>query len=172
MDKALENLIGALALVVSDRVGDAVADTFGRGGEAPSAVASIGAAPGVSVGELQAVLRLSQPGAARLVDRLVEDGLAEKRSGKDGRQVLVHLTPKGRKLRRKLLDSRYGALAALTEPLSDKERATLTGLLDKMLKPYPACEMDKYQACRMCDQDACTSCPIPAEALQRPRQTT
>ncbi len=165
MDKTLENLIGSLSLVVSDRIGDAMASAYPRGGETSAALASIGAAPGITVGALQNVLRLSQPGTVRLVDRLVTDGLAEKRSGEDARQTLIHLTPKGRRLRRKVLDSRHAALAELTQPLSKKDRATLLTLLDRVLRPYPSCEMDKYQACRLCDQDACSPCPIPAESL-------
>ena len=161
MEKTLENLLGALSLVISDRITDAITETYDRSGETPAALATIGAAPGISIGALQDILRLSQPGAARLVDRLVTDGLAEKRAGNDARKVLVHLTPKGRKLRRKLLDSRHHAVAHLTSSLSEADRKTLTKLLDRVLKPYPSSEMDKCQACRMCDQDACDPCPIP-----------
>lgn len=167
MDKTLENLIGALSVIATDRIGDAVADAYPRGGETPAALASIGAAPGLTVSALQAVLRLSQPGTVRLVDRLVADGLAEKRSGEDARQSLLHLTSKGRRLRRKILDARHDAIARLTAPLSRNERNTFAALLNKMLQPYPSCEMDKYQACRMCDQAACDPCPLPGEGVQR-----
>ena len=167
MEKTLENLIGALSLIAADRIGDAVAGAYPRGGETPAALTAIGAAPGLTVSALQAVLRLSQPGAARLVDRLVDDGLAEKRSGEDARQALVHLTPKGRRLRRKILDARHDAISRITAPLSKKERNTFEALLNKMLSRYPSCEMDKYQACRMCDQSTCNPCPLPGAGIQR-----
>lgn len=167
MEKTLENLIGALSLIAADRIGDAVAGAYPRGGETPAALTAIGAAPGLTVSALQAVLRLSQPGAARLVDRLVADGLAEKRSGEDARQALVHLTPKGRRLRRKILDARHDAISRITAPLSKKERNTFEALLNKMLSRYPSCEMDKYQACRMCDQSICNPCPLPGAGIQR-----
>ena len=167
MEKTLENLIGALSLIAADRIGDAVAGAYPRGGETPAALTAIGAAPGLTVSALQAVLRLSQPGAARLVDRLVADGLAEKRSGEDARQALVHLTPKGRRLRRKILDARHDAISRVTAPLSRKERNTFEALLNKMLSRYPSCEMDKYQACRMCDQSICNPCPLPGAGIQR-----
>lgn len=167
MEKTLENLIGALSLIAADRIGDAVAGAYPRGGETPAALTAIGAAPGLTVSALQAILRLSQPGAARLVDRLVADGLAKKRSGKDARQALVHLTPKGRRLRRKILDARHDAISRITAPLSRKERNTFETLLNRMLSQYPSCEMDKYQACRMCDQSICCPCPLPGEGVQR-----
>ena len=167
MDKTLENLIGALSVIAADRIGDAVFEAYPRGGETPAALTAIGAAPGLTVSALQAVLRLSQPGAVRLVDRLVADGLAERRSGEDARQSLVHLTPKGRRLRRKILDARHDAISGITAPLSRKERDAFTSLLNRILGPYPSCEMDKYQACRMCDQSACNPCPLPGEGVQR-----
>ena len=167
MDRTLENLIGALSVIAADRIGDAVAGAYPRGGETPAAVTAIGAAPGLTVSALQAVLRLSQPGAARLVDRLVADGLAEKRPGEDARQSLVHLTPKGRRMRRKILDARHDAIAGITAPLSRKERDAFAALLNRMLSPYPSCEMDKYQACRMCDQSVCDPCPLPGEGVRK-----
>lgn len=167
MDKTLENLIGAMSVITADRVGDNVSEAYPRGGETPAALASIGASPGLTVSQLQAVLRLSQPGTVRLVDRLVADGLAEKRSGADARQSLIHLTPKGRRLRRKILDARHDAIAGMTAPLSAEERHTLLALLNRMLTPYPSCEMDKYQACRLCDQSVCNPCPLPGEGVRQ-----
>ena len=167
MEKTLENLIGALSVIAADRIGDAIAEAYPRRGETPAALASIGASPGMTVSALQAVLRLSQPGTVRLVDRLIADGLAEKRTGDDARQSLVHLTPKGRRMRRRILDARHDALAALTAPLSPKDRKVFEGLLNRILVPYPSCEMDKYQACRICDQAACDPCPMPGEGVRR-----
>ncbi|MEO1658435.1 MAG: MarR family transcriptional regulator [Pseudomonadota bacterium] len=167
MDKTLENLIGALSVIATDRIGDAIAAAYPRGGETPAALASIGAAPGISVSGLQSVLRLSQPGTVRLVDRLIADGLAEKRTGDDARQSLIHLTQKGRRMRRKILDARHDAVAALLAPLSPADRGTLEELLNRVLVPYPSCEMDKYQACRLCDQSVCDPCPLPGEGVKR-----
>ncbi|MEO1046347.1 MAG: MarR family transcriptional regulator [Pseudomonadota bacterium] len=161
-NKMLENLIGAFALTVTDKVQQAIATRFDKAGETPAALTAIGAAPGLTIGDLQPVLRLSQPGTVRLVDRLVADGLAEKRRGEDARQVLLYLTAKGKRLRRSLLDLRHEAIAELAQGLDATQRETLTGLLDRMLRDYPTCAMDKYQACRLCDQDACKACPIPA----------
>ena len=159
MEKTLENLIGALSAIAADRIGDAVAEAYPRGGETSAALASIGASPGITVSGLQTVLRLSQPGTVRLVDRLIADGLAEKRTGRDARQSLVHLTPKGRRMRRKILDARHDALAALTAPLSAKDREAFEELLNRMLAPYPSCETDKHQAC--------DPCPLAAEGVLR-----
>ena len=168
MDGTLENLLGALSLVAADRMHDAILATFDAGGQTPAALASIGAAPGITGGELRAVLGLSQPGTARLVERLHEAGLVEKRGGTDARQAHLHLTARGRRMRRKLLDARQEALGALTSALTAEERETLQRLLHRMLQAYPSCEMDKYQACRLCDQAVCEACPIPAEGVAHP----
>ena len=168
MNDALENMLGAFALVATDRMQDAIHDAFDQGGQTPAALACIGAGPGMTTSELMAVLNLSQPGTTRLVERLVEAGLVEKRAGADARQAHLHLTARGRRQRRRLLDARATALEALTATLSKEERRTMEGLLERMLTAYPSSEMDKYQACRLCDQAACVRCPIPAEGVEHP----
>src|SRR5262249_539370 len=67
----LVNLVGALALGVTDEMRAAVAEAMPQGGETVSAVIVIGHAPAMSIDQLSRILRLTHGGAVRLVDRLV-----------------------------------------------------------------------------------------------------
>src|ERR687894_1256651 len=83
-DARIANLLGALTLeaaTVQERAAQAV---VGQAGSAAAALVTIAAHPNRTVEELRAPLGLSQPGAARLVQRLVDAGWVE-RSGPGGR---------------------------------------------------------------------------------------
>src|SRR4051794_41559714 len=78
------NLLGALALeatTVQVRAGEEI---LGQSGAAVSALVTIAAHPDRTVEELRAPLGLSQPGAGRLVQRLVDAGWVD-RAGPGGR---------------------------------------------------------------------------------------
>lgn len=77
------------------------------------------------------------PGITRLIDRLLKKDLARReRCSGDRRQVFCHITPAGLALLEKLdapvadLDDRCLAM------LSDEERVSLIGLLDKIRQAY------------------------------------
>ena len=99
------NLLGTLSLAVAGRVEAAVASPLG-----PSAPAALAALEGYLGGEpidaLAQTLGLTHSGAVRLVDRLCEAGLAERRRGGDARTVAVALTPAGRGAARGGADAR------------------------------------------------------------------
>src|SRR5919112_107585 len=83
-DARIANLLGALGLeatTVQERAAQAV---VGQAGSAAAALVTIAAHPNRTVEELRAPLGLSQPGAARLVQRLVGAGWVE-RTGRGGR---------------------------------------------------------------------------------------
>jgi MarR family transcriptional repressor of emrRAB len=93
------NVLGALALVLTDRVTDAV--------EAAAAQAETGAValsalrhvlpPDPSIDLLRQVLGLTHSGTVRLVDRLEAAGQVRRGSGRDGRTRTVSLTTAGRR---------------------------------------------------------------------------
>ncbi len=159
------NLLGALALGLTDRIKSGMENTLDRSGETAAAIIVLGYAPGLSVEILRQVLDLSHPGTVRLIDRLEEDGLVERRKAEDGRAVALHLTRKGSKLRQQLMDRRLDTLEAALKGLSANERLVLGNLLAKVLTNLPETEMAKHRICRLCAVRTCSDCPIPGHAI-------
>jgi DNA-binding MarR family transcriptional regulator len=83
---------------------------------------------------LAATLGLSESAATRLVDRLEDAGLAERRPGKldDRRCVFAGLTPVGRKAQRRIQAQRRRVLKDILESLSPGERSKLVELFGKV----------------------------------------
>lgn len=156
------NLLGALALAVTDAVQETAEETAGHAGQGPAAIVSIGALPGLSIGELAEVLRLTHPGAVRLVERLVDDGLVEKGPARDGRAVALKLTPPGKQRRRDVLATRARRLQPFLNRLSATERKQFDGLLRKLLSGLITERPAVYTLCRLCDVGPCmrNDCPV------------
>ena len=159
------NLIGALALGLTDRIQADLKSILDRSGEFAAAIIVIGYAPGLPVETLRRVLDRSHPGTVRMIDRLEEDGLVERREAKDGRAVALHLTRKGSKKRQQLLDQRLETSEAALSGLTNEERNVLGSLLAKVLVNLPESEMAKHNICRLCSVATCGDCPIPGNAV-------
>ena len=123
----------------------------------------IGYGLGPSNDQLRRILGLSHPGSVRLVDRLVADGLVQRREGRDRRAIALYLTEKGHRLRDDLLKGRLAAIRPLLSPLSDAEQEALAGLLHRLLAAMPTTDLERCHLCRLCDDRVCTDCPIPAD---------
>jgi DNA-binding MarR family transcriptional regulator len=165
------NLLGAVGLAVADRIEVAARQTLNHAGETPAALVVIGYGLGPSNDRLRQVLGLSHPGTVRLIDRLVADGLVERRSGQDRRAVALYLTAQGMAMREDLLQGRLAALRPLIEPLSDSEQETLAALLAKVLKAVAPDDRARCHLCRLCDERACIACPIPASFRDSPAES-
>lgn len=164
MDRAA-NILGALALAVSDQIEFQMREELSRGGEAPAALVILGYVPGLSVEVLRQLLRLSHPGTVRLVDRLEADTLVERRKTEDGRSVALHLTAKGKRLRGRLMKRRLNVLDAALASLGDEERLRFGELAARILAGIPETELDKHRICRLCSVQLCNhQCPIPGNA--------
>jgi DNA-binding MarR family transcriptional regulator len=152
------NAFGALALEVADRVQQAGNP---HGASLPAALAALyGLAGGQSIDALARVVGLSHSGAVRLVDRLSGAGLAERRVGADGRAVVLHLTPEGRRAARRVLARREAAIEQVLAPLSSAERDTLARLHERLLGRLTSSHGERRRVCRLCDVDACgRDCP-------------
>jgi MarR family transcriptional regulator, negative regulator of the multidrug operon emrRAB len=163
------NLLGALALAVADRIEEAARAILNHAGETPAALVVIGYGLGPSNDQLRRILGLSHPGSVRLVDRLVTDGLVERREGRDKRAIALHLTRRGNTLREQLLKGRLAAIRPFLTPLTTQEQAVFTALLRKMLSALGTTDLQRCTMCRFCDDRVCTDCPIPADfRKQRP----
>lgn len=157
------NLLGTVSLAVAERMEEAARDIIDHAGETPAALVVIGYGRGPSNDQLRSVLGLSHPGTVRLVDRLVADGLVERRNGPDKRTIALHLTSEGQSRRNELLKGRLSAIRPLLTPLEPSEQAALGALLHKLLASMPTTDSERCHLCRLCDDSVCTDCPIPAD---------
>lgn len=164
MTDRVANLLGVVGLAVADRIEDTAREILSHAGETPAALVVIGHGSGPSNDQLRTVLGLSHPGAVRLVDRLVADGLVVRREGCDRRSIALYLSKRGKALREQLLKSRLAAIRPLLEPLTGAEQETLAALLHKLLSSMETTDMERRTLCRMCDSRVCSNCPIPANA--------
>jgi MarR family transcriptional repressor of emrRAB len=159
------NLLGVVGLAVADRIEETAREILSRAGETPAALVVIGHGTGPSNDRLRHVLGLSHPGTVRLVDRLVADGLVERREGRDRRAIALYLSERGHAVREELLKGRLAAIGPLLAPLTDAEQEQLAALLHKMLSSMETTDMQRRTLCRLCDDRICTDCPIPADEL-------
>ncbi|MEM9459385.1 MAG: MarR family transcriptional regulator [Myxococcota bacterium] len=157
------NLLGVVGLAVAGRIADTARDILRHGGETPAALVVIGYAFGPSNDQLRHILGLSHPGTVRLVDRLVTDGLVERRKGRDKRAIALYLSERGMAVREELLKGRLAAIRPLLTPLTGVEQETLAALLHKMLSSMETTVTERRTLCRLCDNRICTNCPIPAD---------
>jgi MarR family transcriptional regulator, negative regulator of the multidrug operon emrRAB len=157
------NLLGVVGLAVADRIEETARDILNHAGETPAALVVIGYGFGPSNDQLRRTLGLSHPGSVRLVDRLVADGLVERRKGHDKRAIALYLTVDGAALREILLTGRLAAIKQFLMPLTESELSALSGLLHKMLSSIDATDLERCTLCRLCDARVCSNCPIPAD---------
>jgi MarR family transcriptional repressor of emrRAB len=174
------NLLGALALVLTDRVQEAAEDA---GGQAPSAAAALSSLRHFqfdpSVDLLARILGLTSSGTVRLVDRLVAAGLVRReRPATDARVATLRLTPAGRRMAGKITAARAGVLRDAMAVLDAEERTLLGTLAGRVLVGLarPAGVPAVRWGCRLCDTGACRryqgGCPVAGRAAPGQPATT
>lgn len=161
------NLLGALALALTDRMIEETETRAEHGAAAPAALVSVGIDPGLSMGALAHTIGLTHSATVRLVDRLSDVGLMERRGGPDGRSVGLHLTRQGIARRRAILKGRNRILSEALAALPVDDQDALTLLIEALLG---AITLDRQQAdhiCRLCDEDVCPEATCPVERAAR-----
>lgn len=158
------NVVGAFALALADDLKSAMQDLADGNESACAALIVIGQESGLSVDRLSKILRLSQPGTVRLVDRLAEAKLVERKTGSDRRSVALRLTEPGKRQVKSLLVGRQHALSQALRGLDDWERSTLSAIAGKVLRGLEHSAVECDRRCRLCDDHACPdeTCPMMA----------
>jgi DNA-binding MarR family transcriptional regulator len=159
------NLLGALALVVTDRTTDGMADLAGQSGTAATALSALHHfLDRPSVDLLRQVLGLTSSGTVRLVDRLAAAGYVRRQAGSDGRATLVELTPAGRRAAQRISEARGAVLTEALSTLSPPERETFEALTARVLAGLIRGPGAVRWMCRLCDTTACGrehgDCPV------------
>jgi DNA-binding MarR family transcriptional regulator len=159
----LENLLGAFALALTDRL-------LGAGPASPGSVSeraalvTLHAHADRPVSWLGQVLGLTSSGVTRLVDRLVAGGWVTRAPGRDARSRQLTLSAAGRDQARAVLRARDEAMAGAVRGLSEADRAELERLLGLVVRRLAADVSEALRVCRLCDRGACASggfgCPL------------
>lgn len=158
------NVIGAFALALADDFKGAMQDLADGNESTCSALIVIGQESGLSVDRLSKILKLSQPGTVRLIDRLAEAKLVERKTGTDRRSVALRLTEAGKRQVKSLLVGRQHALVQALRELDPGERQALAAIADKVLRGVNHMPVECDRRCRLCDDGACPdeTCPMAA----------
>ena len=114
---------------------DRVLDELGLGRAHHRAIHFIGRAPGITVGDLLAILRITKQSLARVLTALVDrDYVAQSRGTSDGRQRHLTLTSEGKALERLLFERQREILATAYRdagaPAVDGFRRVMRGIMD------------------------------------------
>jgi MarR family transcriptional repressor of emrRAB len=163
------NLLGALALGLSDDMQAAVRQRTGLSPTACAVLATLGPFPGETIGTVAQVLGVTHSVAVRVVDDLVRKGLVARAKGDDRRQVRVTLTGDGMAMRDNVMAARNTVLNELVGVLTTEERAHLEALVSAMLIKLTASRAKADHLCRLCDEFVCTrdTCPVELEAVRK-----
>ena len=107
---------------------------LGLTGPQADALVVIGEAEPIALKELGWLLIAEAGHPSRLVDRLVEGELVERCAAKDDRRrVELRLTPKGRRLARRVEKTRQGVFDSRRAELDEKRISAATELLRELL---------------------------------------
>ena len=159
MNPQLINLMGAVAIAIADCIQTAAEETTGHSASFPAALVIIDRYRAITVDLLGQYLQLSQSGAARLVERLVQQKLVERQRGDDRRFVQLQLTSAGQAMVQEIQQTKVEAVSNLLKPLTTQEQQQLLGLLSKLVEQSNGTEIAEEYICRFCDVQAC---PLPA----------
>lgn len=163
-DTRLVNIVGAFAVALADGVRDATEAAAGMTGAAPAALVALDQfLAGRPTEDLAQATGLTHSGAVRLVDRLVDAGLVERRPGRDARSRSIVLTARGRQLSRQVTVARATAIEAVLERLGSDDRVGLLALTEMLVASITAvrirtlAQADEPRAwmCRLCDLGSC-----------------
>lgn len=158
------NLLGALALAVSDRLGAATEQ--GDDGLAASecaALVTLAHYPGQPIVTLGRTLGLTHSGAVRLADRMEAAGLARRTASGHGRALALRLTTQGQRAAMRVLARRQAAAEELVGLLYPREVAELERLAARLLAAITTDRSSAHRLCRLCDEPLCAAeqgCPV------------
>src|SRR5437588_12320849 len=115
---------------------------LGLTGPQADALVVIGQAQPIALKDLGQLLIAEAGHPSRLVDRLVEAGLVERRAAEDDRRrIELTVTPAGRRLARRVEKARQDLFDASRPHVDEKRVVATTGVLRQLLEGTPAGEL-------------------------------
>ena len=153
------NLVAAWVLSAHDRLAAAGAATE-LGQRQAETLTLVGVHPDCSIEWLRSRIGLTQSGTVRLVDRLEDDGLVERRRS-GGRAVALRVTGKGRNRLERWRRGRELVVEELLNEMPAEQGASLVAAIESALKARPRARAEADRTCRTCDWPACGGdCPV------------
>jgi len=150
------NLLGALALVITDQTAQVAVAAAGQSVSAAAALSALHHfLDRPTLDQLRQVLGLTPSGAVRLVDRLAAAGLVTRGPGGDGRSRSVILTEEGQRAAERITAARGAVLSGALDQLSRPDRQTLYTLMSQIMTGLVCGKDGGAWICRLCDLGAC-----------------
>jgi MarR family transcriptional repressor of emrRAB len=154
------NLLGALALETARAQEEATRAVVGQTGAAAAALVVVAASPGRTIEQLRGSLGLSQPGAARLFERLASDGWIDRGTSGGRRGLRITLTEAGEQKLREVMQARRTVLLDVLKPLDQTALGHLSILLEQLLAARTTSRAALERLCNLCERGACEHCPV------------
>lgn len=166
-EEQLSNLLGSLSLAITDAQAQAMGAATTLNASETAAIMTLGTSSGIRIDTLRGILRLSHSATVRLVEKLAGQGFVARTERTDRREVGLRLTPKGRALRRSLVQARNGVLDACIAEIPRADRAGFGRLVGRLLETLTTSRAGADHICRLCDESVCPAetCPVEQKAV-------
>ncbi|MCC8138201.1 MAG: winged helix DNA-binding protein [Clostridiales bacterium] len=124
----------------------------GAASGAGCAAGTAAASGGILQRDLQDILHIQSGSLSEVIIKIEAEGLIEKtRSEKDGRQIVLRLTPEGEKLARSYKAEHEEKVRQLMSCLSDEEMRDLNATLARLEQHWKEMETDTFKSSGMND---------------------
>jgi MarR family transcriptional repressor of emrRAB len=160
------NILGALALLIQDRVESAWQSALDLSPMAAASLVQIDSEPGSSIEQVAGRIGLTHSATVRVIEKLAERGLVEKdRARKDARAQSLKLSKAGRRAAQQLHAARNQVTDDLLAGLDPAQRQALEGAIRAILHRTVEPGREADVTCRVCDESRCSPdiCPIRVE---------
>ena len=157
------NILGALAVLIQDRVESAWQSDLDLSPMAAAALVQIDGEPGCTIELVAGRIGLTHSATVRVIDKLAERGLVEKdRARKDARAQSLTLSKTGKRIAQQLHAARNRVTDDLLAGLDSAQRKALEAAISMILHRTVEPGREADVTCRVCDDRRCSPdiCPI------------
>lgn len=160
------NLLGALALAVTDRVCSDLQSVGFNANEAAT-LTTVAANPGLRIRDVATILHHSHSATVRLVAALAARNLLHKTAGHDRREAKLSLSADGQAAVEAIHRERRRRLEEIVADLPPEQLAPLRNALEVLLTSLATDDVETFRICRLCDETTCDAQICPVESAYR-----
>jgi len=157
------NILGALALLIQDRVQARWQEELDLSPMAAAALSQIEQEPGCTIDQVASRIGLSHSATVRVIDKLAERDLVTKdRARQDARAQSLKLTKAGKRMAQQLHNARNQVTDGLLSLIKPEQVAALHNAVGAILHEAITTRQEGDVTCRVCDESRCRPeiCPI------------